>query len=411
MKSKLFFFVNIFCIVFSLNAQNYDPVAIKKYVEENKAYAIESMQLHKVPASISLAQGIFHTKLATNHLAKFANNHFSITCTKNDIDNRYYQDNNKQNLCFRKYATVRDSYIDHGVYLSTKTHYKSLFSLDIYDYKAWATELHKLGYSVTKNYDQNLINIIETYNLAQYDHPEQIPAEAESQNSAVAEPTTPPAENHTTTEIQDIVEPQLDTLQEPLSEPITNLPSEEVKTDSIEKDLKENLLEKPIAADSQIAQKEEPKPIEEFSAAPVSEKAENSSAQKNEILFFSVNEAEQKLVRYPLSNRNVYEREGVKFIIAKAGDTFSNLAKELQFTENRLREYNDVYDSETEIQAGEVVYLEMKNRKSNVDFHTIKYGETLRYIAQKYAIQLIVILKNNGDSGYSLNEEICISCR
>ena len=395
MKSTFFFLVNIFCIIFSLNAQNYDPVAIKKYVDENKAYAIESMQLHKVPASITLAQGIFHTKLATNHLAKFANNHFSITCAKTDVDNRYHQDNNKQNLCFRKYATVRDSYIDHGVYLSTKAHYKSLFSLDIYDYKAWATELHKLGYSITKNYAQNLINIIETYNLTQYDHPEQTPAEVEPQISAVTEPATSPAENNTT-EIQEtvILEQEVDT----------------VETYFTEEDSEENLLEKPIFAYSQIVQKEKSKQAEELSVASTSKKTEETPAQKNEILFFSVNEAEQKLVRYPLSDRNVYEREGVKFIIAKAGDTFSNLAKELQFTENRLREYNDVYDSETEIQAGEVVYLEMKNRKCNVDFHTIKYGETLRYIAQKYAIQLIVILKNNGESGYSLNEEICISC-
>ena len=396
MKSTFFFLVNIFCIIFSLNAQNYDPVAIKKYVDENKAYAIESMQLHKVPASITLAQGIFHTKLATNHLAKFANNHFSITCTKTDVDNRYHQDNNMQNLCFRKYATVRDSYIDHGVYLSTKAHYKSLFSLDIYDYKAWATELHKLGYSITKNYAQNLINIIETYNLTQYDHPEQTPAEVEPQISAVTEPTPSPAENNTTTEILEtvILEQEVDT----------------VETYFTEEDSEENLLEKPIFAYSQIVQKEKSKQAEELSVASTSQKTEETPAQKNEILFFSVNEAEQKLVRYPLSDRNVYEREGVKFIIAKAGDTFSNLAKELQFTENRLREYNDVYDSETEIQAGEVVYLEMKNRKCNVDFHTIKYGETLRYIAQKYAIQLIVILKNNGESGYSLNEEICISC-
>mgnify|MGYP003445582079 FL=1 len=396
MKSTFFFLVNIFCIIFSLNAQNYDPVAIKKYVDENKAYAIESMQLHKVPASITLAQGIFHTKLATNHLAKFANNHFSITCAKTDVDNRYHQDNNMQNLCFRKYATVRDSYIDHGVYLSTKAHYKSLFSLDIYDYKAWATELHKLGYSITKNYAQNLINIIETYNLTQYDHPEQTPAEVETQIATVTEPTPSPAENNTTTEILEtvILEQEVDT----------------VETYFTEEDSEENLLEKPIFSYSQIVQKEKSKQAEELSVASTSKKTEETPAQKNEILFFSVNEAEQKLVRYPLSDRNVYEREGVKFIIAKAGDTFSNLAKELQFTENRLREYNDVYDSETEIQAGEVVYLEMKNRKCNVDFHTIKYGETLRYIAQKYAIQLIVILKNNGESGYSLNEEICISC-
>lgn len=396
MKPTFFFLVNIICVVFSLNAQNYDPAAIKKYVEENKAYAIESMQLHKVPASITLAQGIFHTKLATNHLAKFANNHFSITCAKTDVDNRYHQDNNMQNICFRKYATVRDSYIDHGVYLSTKIHYKSLFSLDIYDYKAWATELHKLGYSITKNYAQNLINIIETYNLTQYDYPEQTPAEVETQIATVTEPTPSPAENNTTTEIQEIVilEQEVDT----------------VETYFTEEDSEENFLEKPISADSQIVQKEKSKQAEELSVASTSKKTEETPTQKNEILFFSVNEGEQKLVRYPLSDRNVYEREGIKFIIAKAGDTFSNLAKELQFTENRLREYNDVYDSETELQVGEVVYLEMKNRKCNVDFHTIKYGETLRYIAQKYAIQLIIILKNNGESGYSLNEEICISC-
>lgn len=406
MKTTLLLFASICLAVFSLNAQNYDTVALRNYVEANKAYAIESMHLHKVPASITLAQGIYHTRLASNHLAKHANNHFSITCAKTDVDNRYHQDNNMANICFRKYATVRDSYIDHGVYLSTKAHYKSLFSLDIYDYKAWANELQNLSYSISKNYAQNLINIIEKYNLAQYDYPEKAAVE---EKTAPAEETTPTVTPSTPAVQPEITEKPVDTTNTIRAEQAVK-PIEGTTSVNTKDSLKNELMSLPVSAETQEIQKEKSIVKTEISAHPTTENIEKAPEQKSELLFFTVNEFEQKKVRYPLSDRNVYEREGVKFLIAKAGDTFKKLAEELQFTENRLREYNDVYDEETELHEGEVVYLEMKNRKCDVEFHTIQYGETLRYIAQKYAIQLIVILKNNGESGYSLNEEICISC-
>lgn len=385
MKRQLLWFFSFICIIETLFAQNYDSAKVQMYIEKYKDYAIESMQLHKIPASITLAQGIYHTSVESNHLAKFANNHFSIPCSKLDTkEKQYRQDNNPNNVCFRKYNTIYDSYLDHGVFISTRNHYKSLFTLDIYDYESWAKELQKLGYSVNKNYAQNLINIINKYHLDRFDQPlnnltQNKTAPIEKKDTTAITPVNNPKDSSTTT-LENIPS---------LAEKTTQNKTQEISLTDTTKS--SNLATQPEFEDKQHI--------------------EPSKDTRSQLLIFTLDPSFLKQVRYPLSNRPVYENEGVKFLIAQQGDTYSKIAQEIQLIESRLREYNDVYDTETELQPGEVVYVEMKNRKSTTKYHTISYGETLRYIAQKYAIQLIVILKNNGESNFTLNEEICISCK
>ena len=53
-----------------------------QYIKDYKDLAVEEMKRYKVPASITLAQGIIETDAGNSLLAKVANNHFGIKCHK-----------------------------------------------------------------------------------------------------------------------------------------------------------------------------------------------------------------------------------------------------------------------------------------------------------------------------------------
>jgi LysM repeat protein len=97
--------------------------------------------------------------------------------------------------------------------------------------------------------------------------------------------------------------------------------------------------------------------------------------------------------------------------LARPGDTYQKLAASLQMTEKNLRLYNDVYDGSEPIED-EVIYLEMKSTKSSVPYHTLQEGDTYRYIAQRYGIQLKILIKRNSGNinSYGLGDQICIGC-
>ena len=50
------------------------------YVKSYNTYAIQNMKMFKIPASITLAQGILESGSGNSELAKKSNNHFGIKC-------------------------------------------------------------------------------------------------------------------------------------------------------------------------------------------------------------------------------------------------------------------------------------------------------------------------------------------
>ena len=79
-----------------------------------------------------------------------------------------YKDDDAANECFRVYQHARESYEDHSKFLK-KPRYKSLYNYKRTDYKAWAYGLKECGYATSPTYAQQLIGIIELYNLHIYD--------------------------------------------------------------------------------------------------------------------------------------------------------------------------------------------------------------------------------------------------
>ena len=152
----------------SLSAQ-YTEADIYTYIETYKEIAIQKMVEYKIPASITLAQGIFESACGTSRLATEANNHFGIKCHKEWQGDIINHDDDELQECFRKYTEVAESFNDHSQFLITRPRYSKLFTLNIMDYESWARELKAAGYATNPQYADRLIGLIERFNLAQQD--------------------------------------------------------------------------------------------------------------------------------------------------------------------------------------------------------------------------------------------------
>jgi hypothetical protein len=164
---KIFIFlVLLSSIVVGVEAQKITP---QQYIERYKIIAIRDRFDYNIPAAITLAQGLLESGNGNSMLALKANNHFGIKCHNDWTGKRIYKDDDAKDECFRVYNTPEESYIDHALFLTTKSRYEFLFSYKVTNYKAWAKGLKKAGYATNPKYPQRLIDIIERYDLAQYD--------------------------------------------------------------------------------------------------------------------------------------------------------------------------------------------------------------------------------------------------
>ena len=140
----------------------------QQYIDTWKNEAIYQMVVHKIPASITLAQGILESGDGNSRLAKEGNNHFGIKCHNDWKGKTIHEDDETAGECFRRYNDARDSYEDHSAFLQRKR-YESLFKLDTDDYKGWAKGLKQCGYATNPKYPDLLIGIVEEFKLHQYD--------------------------------------------------------------------------------------------------------------------------------------------------------------------------------------------------------------------------------------------------
>ena len=261
---------------------------------------MKKMKEYKIPASITLAQGILESGSGNSRLAKQANNHFGIKCHKGWTGKTFTMDDDAKNECFRKYKHASDSYRDHSQFLTQRGRYSFLFEYDITDYEKWAKGLKKAGYATNPKYPDLLIRLIERYNLDQYDR---------------------------------------------------GYKSRKWKGETIVPET--TIVVSPLLAN-------------------------------NEVIY--TNDA----------GRDVFENNGVSYVIGKAGDTFYGLADEFDVYSYQLFKYND-RDKDHLVKLNEIIYLEKKNKKAEKKYkiHLVNKGETLRYISDMYCIKLSKLVKMN----------------
>ena len=279
------------CLLFSIqgaSAQMKWNSAYQSYIDQYKDLAIEQMLRYNIPASITLAQGLFESAAGRSNLTRSGNNHFGIKC-HGWTGKRTYHDDDAAGECFRAYDNARQSYEDHSRFLATQSRYARLFSLKRTDYRGWARGLKQCGYATNPQYASKLTQIIELYGLNKYDRA-----------------TT----------------------------------------------------------------------YDRFIAKHASEESPGPDG-----------------VRYVIKayNDNYY-------VIAKKGETFKSLGKELGISGRKLAKYNERDKRETR-DDGDVIYLKKKRNKAERNFknrpHTVKAGESMYSIAQKYGIRLKSLYKKN----------------
>ena len=262
--------------------------AYQQYVDKYKDIAIEQMQRYRIPASMTLAQGLLERAAGRSELTRNSNNHFGIKCNNGWTGPRTYHDDDMRNDCFRVYSNAFDSYEDHSKFLSTNQRYRSLFNLKTTDYRGWAKGLKAAGYATNPVYAEKLIEIIQLYKLYQYDS-------AKGFDHFMAERTKVP---------------------------------------------------------------------------------EMDASALHPIKIF---------------NKNYY-------LIARRGDTFKSIGKELGISYRKIANYNE-RNRKDQLQEGEVVWLKKKQRKAPKDYkgrlHFVCPGESMYSIAQLYGIRVKNLYKMN----------------
>ena len=141
----------------------------ERYILNYASSAMEGMRKYKIPASITLAQGILESASGQGRLAVEANNHFGIKCHE-WTGAKIYHDDDRSQECFRKYEQAASSYEDHSLFLTGRRRYAGLFDLSTDDYRGWAKGLKAAGYATDPRYPSKLIDLIERYELFKYDN-------------------------------------------------------------------------------------------------------------------------------------------------------------------------------------------------------------------------------------------------
>ncbi|MBP5650607.1 MAG: glucosaminidase domain-containing protein [Bacteroidales bacterium] len=348
--------VALLCLLIGLQlSAQYTDQDIARYIDQYKELAILKMYQYKIPASITLAQGVFESACGTSRLARDGKNHFGIKCHKEWTGDTVKIDDDELQECFRKYERVEDSYNDHSLFLTSRPRYASLFQLDVMDYKAWARGLKAAGYATNPKYADRLIDLIERFNIAQWDTLCQQRAESNwftEENIAWAEAQVAVISNQGSG-VSD-------------QESVTN----DQGTENI--------------------------------SSSQNEASSNISQQSSRMGVFTAEAKQFPKVKYPFTERDVYVNNRVYFVIAAEGDTYASIAKDVQDSEKNIRRYNDILDKNQEAVVGEVVYIGMKSKAGKDKKHEVKAGETLRYISQQHAVQLNSLFKYNNLSENSV---------
>lgn len=163
-------------------------------------------------ACVSMAQFILESGYGSSELAQNANNVFGMkkslsgntwsgsTWDGKSIYTKKTQEEYKQGEMttitaeFRKYPCVEDSIADHGAYLlgamnGSKQRYAGLKNCK--DYKKAVQIIKDGGYATSSTYVQNLCNIIEKWNLTQYNADATTDASPSNPDTVNSFPTTP----------------------------------------------------------------------------------------------------------------------------------------------------------------------------------------------------------------------------
>ncbi|MDP2335514.1 MAG: glucosaminidase domain-containing protein [Bacteroidota bacterium] len=89
-------------------------------------------------------------------------------------------------------------------------------------------------------------------------------------------------------------------------------------------------------------------------------------------------------------------RNGLRTIVVGDGDTYESISKDLALKDWEIYTYND-FSKGRQPKKDEIIYIEAKYKKSDRKHkqHVADEGDTMHYIAQRYALKLKPLLRRN----------------
>lgn len=92
---------------------------------------------------------------------------------------------------------------------------------------------------------------------------------------------------------------------------------------------------------------------------------------------------------------NVFiEINGIQSVLAKASDNITTLARKSDLTPEQFARYNDL-EMTDKIFEGQIYYIKSKRNKAKIYYYTVKRGETLWEVSQKFGIKKSRLAKFN----------------
>tara|TARA_Y100000994_G_scaffold120986_1_gene99419 strand:- start:3318 stop:4175 length:858 start_codon:yes stop_codon:yes gene_type:complete len=93
-------------------------------------------------------------------------------------------------------------------------------------------------------------------------------------------------------------------------------------------------------------------------------------------------------------NPSVYEKNYTKYVLAKKGDFYDDIAEKMDVWLWELLKYNEC-EIDRPLLEGEKVYLQPKRKKGSKSYHIVSEGEDMYSISQLYGIKLKHLYKKN----------------
>lgn len=307
-----------------------------QYIQKFAQYAVEEMEKYKIPASITLAQGLLETGGGQSRLAQEGKNHFGIKCKEDWTGKTMKHTDDAPNECFRVYDDPKQSYEDHSVFLATRKYYTKLFDLDMKDYRAWANGLKKAGYATNPRYASILIGKIEKYKLYEFDEV----------NS-----------------------------KEVLYAVLKKYP--DLKNDRV---FMASLEPSKYAKKEPVTVKVPYKPTSYAQQQKRVERIKTKTEILNSILIKS------------------HPNGGLKYVVIPEDTNVQYIANKFKISDSKLTKWNDLQSDV--LKKDDIVFLESKNSDGNTATYNAESGEDMHDIAQKFGVKLHKLYaKNRMDEG------------
>jgi flagellum-specific peptidoglycan hydrolase FlgJ/LysM repeat protein len=390
-----------------------DDIKMRKYIEDNRYYAVQEMKENGILASLKLAQGALESGYGTSELAQRANNHFGIKANHpkwqgevyHVISKEYVNGQEISQYCpFRKYASVAEGYRDHSNKLRVTSNYRHIIQANSRDYNFWAKEIHRAGYATDPKYSDKLIALIERYQLYELDQVS-IPV------APALDPSALPNRQLSITDIQHI-DIRLKNAEAMLQESQGQMIQMQAERQALARSVEQN---KQVEQQHHENQEQKIKILDERLADQylvtegLLDQVSKLEAQQQALLksdplveHFHEDGTPKKPQFFKAIQPNAagfFYISGKRVVALSPNADLRELSQVFKVPYTSLLKYNDIQNDELPLAPGFYVFLESKASTTkdvpDTYYHTVSQGETMHEISQLYGIQLETLLKRN----------------